>query len=59
LAIPIESAADICPTLHTIDLPGPGRLSTMAKPRGGDRLEDEMTALRNHGVDILACALTR
>ncbi|WP_432843501.1 protein-tyrosine phosphatase family protein [Dactylosporangium sp. CA-092794] len=45
------------PTLFTIDRPGPGRLSTMAKPRGGDWLTDELTALRAAGVDILVCAL--
>ncbi|MFF3691297.1 tyrosine protein phosphatase [Streptomyces sp. NPDC002187] len=47
------------PTLFTIDLPGPGRLSTMARPRGNDWLEDEMTALSACGVDTLVCALTR
>jgi protein-tyrosine phosphatase len=47
------------PTLFTVGLPGPGRLSTMAKPRGNDWLEDEMTALSRHGVDTLVCALTR
>ncbi|MFJ1705839.1 tyrosine protein phosphatase [Kitasatospora sp. NPDC088346] len=47
------------PSLFTVDLPGPGRLSTMAKPRGADWLEDEMAALRAHGVDVLVCALTR
>ncbi|MCX4751324.1 tyrosine protein phosphatase [Kitasatospora sp. NBC_01287] len=47
------------PALFTIDTPGPGRLSTMARPRGDDWLEDEMSALRAHGVDILVCALTR
>jgi protein-tyrosine phosphatase len=46
------------PTLFTIDQPGPGRLSTMAKPRGGDWLVDEMTALRTAGVTILVSALT-
>jgi protein-tyrosine phosphatase len=46
------------PTLYTLDQPGPGRLSTMAKPRGGDWLHDEMTALRAEGVDVLVCALT-
>ncbi|GAA2147453.1 tyrosine protein phosphatase [Kitasatospora kazusensis] len=46
------------PSLFTVDRPGPGRLSTMARPRGGDWLEDEMTALRRHGVDVLVCALT-
>ncbi|MEU8924323.1 tyrosine protein phosphatase [Kitasatospora sp. NPDC048545] len=47
------------PALFTVDLPGPGRLSTMARPRGNDWLEDEMAALRNCGVDVLVCALTR
>ncbi|MFD4537045.1 protein-tyrosine phosphatase family protein [Kitasatospora sp. NPDC058397] len=46
------------PALFTLDLPGPGRLSTMARPRGNDWLEDEMAALKNYGVDILVCALT-
>jgi protein-tyrosine phosphatase len=46
------------PTLFTIDQPGPGKLSTMAKPRGGEWLVDEMTALRAAGVDILVSALT-
>ncbi|MER5636818.1 tyrosine protein phosphatase [Kitasatospora sp. NPDC002227] len=46
------------PSLFTIDLPGPGRLSTMARPRGNDWLEDEMAALKYCGVDILVCALT-
>ena len=46
------------PTLFTVDQPGPGQLSIMAKPRGGDWLSDEMTALHNADVDILVCALT-
>ncbi|MER7772578.1 tyrosine protein phosphatase [Kitasatospora sp. NPDC096140] len=46
------------PVLFTVDHPGPGRLSTMARPRGHDWLDDEMAALRNHGVDVLVCALT-
>ncbi|MFF5234937.1 tyrosine protein phosphatase [Dactylosporangium sp. NPDC000521] len=46
------------PSLFTVDLPGPGRVSTMAKPRGGDWLADEMTALRAAGVSVLVCALT-
>jgi protein-tyrosine phosphatase len=46
------------PTLYTVDHPGPGRLSTMAKPRGDDRLADEMAALKDAGVDILVCALS-
>ncbi|MFF3595907.1 phosphatase domain-containing putative toxin [Kitasatospora indigofera] len=46
------------PALFTVDHPGPGRLSTMARPRGNDWLDDEMAALRACGVDILVCALT-
>ncbi|WP_033825098.1 tyrosine protein phosphatase [Kitasatospora sp. MBT63] len=46
------------PALFTVDLPLPGRLSTMARPRGHDWLSDEMTALRRAGVDVLVCALT-
>ena len=46
------------PTLFSIDQPDPGRLSTMAKPRGGDWLTDEMTALHTAGFAILVCALT-
>lgn len=37
---------------------GPGRLSTMARPRGGDWLEDEMASLRRAGTDVLVCMLT-
>jgi protein-tyrosine phosphatase len=47
------------PSLFTVDLPGPGQLSTMARPRGADWLEDEMKALRAVGVDVLVCALTQ
>ena len=46
------------PNLFTVDLPGSGGLSTMARPRGGDWLRDEMTALAGAGVDVLVCALT-
>jgi len=45
------------PTLYPVHREGPGRLSTMAKPRGGDWLEDELVALRRTGVDVLVCAL--
>jgi protein-tyrosine phosphatase len=46
------------PTLYTVQRQGPSRLSTMAKPRGGDWLHDEMEALRRVGVDVVVCALT-
>ncbi len=44
--------------LYVITTPGPGRLATMAHPRGGDRLADEMAALARAGVDVLVSALT-
>jgi protein tyrosine phosphatase (PTP) superfamily phosphohydrolase (DUF442 family) len=46
------------PTIYTVSRPGPGILSTMAKPRPGDWLDDEMTGLRAIGVDIVVCLLT-
>jgi protein-tyrosine phosphatase len=46
------------PTRYPIPVPPPARLSTMPRPRGGDRLDDEMLALRHDGVDILVCLLT-
>jgi protein-tyrosine phosphatase len=46
------------PTLFAIDGVQSGRLSTMARPRGGDWLEEEMVALREAGVDVLVCMLT-
>ncbi|MCU7820946.1 tyrosine protein phosphatase [Kitasatospora sp. DSM 101779] len=45
-------------SLFTIDLPGPGRLSTMARPRGHDWLPGETAALAAAGADVLVCALT-
>src|SRR5207249_1976976 len=35
-----------------------GRLSTMARPRGADWLEDEMKVLRAAGVDVVVSMLT-
>ncbi|MFD9126049.1 tyrosine protein phosphatase [Kitasatospora sp. NPDC059571] len=46
------------PSLFTVPAPGPGRLSTMARPRGGDWLDDETAALAGAGVDVLVCTLT-
>jgi len=43
------------PTLFHIPAPTPGRLSTMARPRGDDWLDDEMVGLREAGVDVLVC----
>jgi protein-tyrosine phosphatase len=41
------------PTLFQIPTPTPGHLSTMARPRGEDWLDDEMAGLGEAGVDIL------
>jgi protein-tyrosine phosphatase len=46
------------PTLHLIAGPGPGRIATMAHPRGGPWLADEMAGLRRAGVDVFVSALT-
>jgi protein-tyrosine phosphatase len=46
------------PALHVIDWRGPGRLATMAHPRGGAWLADEMAGLGQAGVDVLVSALT-
>jgi len=46
------------PALHVIDWRGPGRLATMAHPRGGPWLADEMAGLASAGVDVFVSALT-
>lgn len=46
------------PTTFTLDRPGPGRLSTMARPRGGEELARELATLSRAGVDVLVCLLT-
>jgi protein-tyrosine phosphatase len=46
------------PRLYTVARAGPGRLSIMARPRGGDWLAEELQGLRRLGVEVLVCALT-
>jgi protein-tyrosine phosphatase len=46
------------PALHVIAWRGPGRLATMAHPRGGPWLADEMAGLAQAGVDVFVSALT-
>jgi protein-tyrosine phosphatase len=46
------------PILYWIATPAPGRLATMARPRGGDWLAGELVALRQLGVDTLVSLLT-
>lgn len=43
--------------LFEIDWEGPGRLATMARPPGGDRLRVEMATLAAAGVQTLVSAL--
>ncbi|HET9223129.1 MAG TPA: hypothetical protein VFO07_11520, partial [Roseiflexaceae bacterium] len=45
-------------TLFWIATPAPGRLATMARPRGGDWLAGELVAVRELGVDKLVSLLT-
>jgi hypothetical protein len=53
-----ESIGPMRAATFTVKASGPGRLSTMARPRGGDWLEDEMASLRQAGTDVLVCMLT-
>lgn len=46
-------------SLYWIDLPLAGRLAIMARPRAGDWLEDEISAWRGEGVDIVISLLER
>lgn len=43
--------------LYVIETGSTGRLATMAHPRGGGWLDDEMAGLREAGVDVLVSAL--
>jgi protein-tyrosine phosphatase len=43
--------------LFRITTGGPGRLATMARPPGGDRLAGELAGLAADGVDLLVCLL--
>lgn len=44
--------------LFWVEGPWPGKVALAARPRGGDWLEDEMTAWRNAGVDEVLSLLT-
>jgi protein-tyrosine phosphatase len=44
--------------IYSIERVGTGTLSTMARPRGGDWLVDELEALRAEGVDVVVSMLT-
>jgi protein-tyrosine phosphatase len=44
-------------TLYVIETGEAGQLATMAHPKGGGWLDDEMTGLREAGVEVLVSAL--
>jgi protein-tyrosine phosphatase len=46
------------PELFTIRRAGPGALSTMARPRGGEWLADDMNGLAAAGVTVVVSLLT-
>jgi protein-tyrosine phosphatase len=46
------------PELFRITTDGPGRLATMARPRGGDRLAEELAGLVAAGVEEVVCLLS-
>jgi len=43
--------------IYWIDVPRPGRLAILPRPRGGDWLEDEIRSLREDGVEVLVSLL--
>ncbi len=45
-------------SLYSLPTLPSGKISTMARPRGGDWLLDEVKALREAGVDVLVSLLT-
>jgi protein-tyrosine phosphatase len=44
--------------MYLVPRSGPGRLSTMARPRGNDWLDDEINGLREAEVNVLVSMLT-
>jgi protein-tyrosine phosphatase len=43
--------------LYWIDVPAAGGLAIMARPRAGDRLDDEVTSWKRSGVNMVVCLL--
>jgi protein-tyrosine phosphatase len=43
--------------IHWIPIEAPGGLAIMARPRGGDLLDDEVRAWRTAGIDLVVSAL--
>lgn len=46
-------------TIFWIDGPWQGRLAILARPRGGDWLEDDIRLWKNHGIDVVVSLLTK
>jgi protein-tyrosine phosphatase len=46
------------PDFYVINRDSPGILATMARPRGGDWLDDEMSGLAMAGISVLVSLLT-
>lgn len=46
------------PTIYWVDNPGAGRIAVLARPRGGDWLEDEILGWREDGIDVVVSFLT-
>jgi len=44
--------------LHWVEGPWPGKLALAARPRGGDWLDDEVSAWRQAGIDTVVSLLT-
>jgi protein-tyrosine phosphatase len=45
-------------TIYPIKAAAPNRIAIVARPRGGDWLCDELSALSNEGIDVLVSMLT-
>lgn len=45
-------------TIYPIDAVAPHRVAIVARPRGGDWLRDELSALSREGIDVLVSMLT-
>ena len=45
-------------TIYWIDSPGRGRIAIVARPRGGDWLEDDVWVWKQNGIDVVVSLLT-
>lgn len=46
-------------TVYWIDIPDPGRIAIMARPRAGEWLEDEITGWQGQAIDVVVSLLER